>query len=292
MSSPYSKIFDFRTLPLGQNWLPRLAIYGDFGLTNEESLPNLSKDVEKDMYDLILHVGDISYDLNERETQQGSDFMNSIENIAARVPYMTIPGNHENAENFSHYDARFSMLGDRHDPKHDQPLTNRLNNHFWTADIGPVHLVMFSTEFYYYTQWGWDQIERQFHFLEEDLKRVNENRDLRPWIIVMGHRPLYCIKIGDSSCDVNTFERPDIRQGIHMHYDKRKARQYRLEDLFFKYGVDIQVYGHEHYYARFLPVFNYTIMSDPNSFNPYDNPNGPLHIITGSAVSKFEFLFI
>lgn len=262
-----------------------MALYGDLGLVNDESLPYLSKDVEKDMYDVILHVGDISYDLYEENTKRGSDFMNAIENVAARVPYLTVPGNHEEKDNFSHYDARFSMIGDRHDPRYDQPLAQRLNNHFWTADIGPVHLVMFSSEFYYYTNYGWDQIERQFHFLEQDLKRANDNRSRRPWIIVMGHRPLYCLKIGDSSCDLKNFERPDIRQGIHIHNDRRRPRQYGLEDLFHKYGVDILVYGHEHYYARLLPIYNKVIMNGTDNANPYYNPNGPVHITTGSAVS-------
>ena len=63
--SSWSKVFHFKTLPLGNSWSPRLAIYGDLGFQNEESLPFLSKDVEKDLYDVIFHIGDFAYDLRE-----------------------------------------------------------------------------------------------------------------------------------------------------------------------------------------------------------------------------------
>jgi len=221
--------------------------------------------------------------------------MRSIESIAAQIPYMVCPGNHEKHDNFSHYDARFSMLGDRHAPNLQAPLTHRLNNHFYSVDLGPAHVILFSTEFYYYTNYGWDQIERQYHFLEEDLKRANANRAQRPWIIVMGHRPLYCLKGGheededeDQECNQTTMERPIVREGVHMHNNTHSPLQYGLEDLFYKYGVDLQFYGHEHYYGRLLPLYNSTIKSGTKSTNPYENPTGPIHIITGSAGNKQE----
>lgn len=222
--------------------------------------------------------------------------MNSIESIAAQVPYQTCPGNHEKHANFSHYDARFSMLGDGHRPNHQAPLTQRLNNHFYSIDIGPAHIVMFSTEFYYYTEFGWEQIGRQFAWLEEDLKRANQNRAQRPWLIVVGHRSPYCMKSGKDAeddeeptkeleCDPHLQERPIMRQGIHMHDDPKVPTQFALEQLFYKYGVDIHFYGHEHFYGRLLPVYNGTVRNGTRSANPYDNPNGPVLIVTGSAVS-------
>lgn len=204
--------------------------------------------------------------------------MRSIEKVAAHVPYMTCPGNHERHKNFSHYDARFSMLINK---DVYLPLSKRINNHFYSLDIGPVHIVLFSTEYYYYTEYGTEQIKRQFEFLEEDLTKANKQRNERPWIIVMGHRPLYCLKLGDNSCDHDTMERPTIRQG----FKEGSHLKYGLEELFFKHGVDMQFYGHEHFYGRLLPIYNYTVMSGKDGQNPYHNPRGPLHIITGSAVS-------
>jgi hypothetical protein len=73
--------------------------------------------------------------------------------------------------------------------KHSQEI----NNHFWSYDIGPAHIIAFSTEFHYFPQFGTHQIENQYKWLERDLIEANkpENRAQRPWIITMGHRPLY-----------------------------------------------------------------------------------------------------
>ena len=203
---------------------------------------------------------------------------------------MTLPGNHEMHGNFSHYDYRFSMIGDRYNPKPDAPLTSRLSNHYHSFDIGPAHILMFSTEFYYYTGFGWDQIPRQFEFLEEDLKRAKANRAERPWIIAMAHRSPYCIKMGDGSCDTDTMDRPEIRLGIHMHNNTQEERKYGLEKLFYDYGVDIALYGHDHFFARTLPIYNYTV--DTSAPDPYINPNGTVHIVTGTAVSDLSSLII
>ena len=39
-----------------------------------------------------------------------------------------------------------------------------------SIDIGPVHLISFNSEYYYYVSYGWEQIIRQYEWLEEDLK--------------------------------------------------------------------------------------------------------------------------
>jgi hypothetical protein len=53
----YSKLFAFKALPSGSNFGLRMALFGDMGSTNAQSLPRLLDDVQHDMYDAILHVG-------------------------------------------------------------------------------------------------------------------------------------------------------------------------------------------------------------------------------------------
>ena len=53
--------------------------------------------------DAVLHVGDFAYDLRDDNARFGDAFMNQIQPIAAYVPYMVCPGNHEDAYNFSNY---------------------------------------------------------------------------------------------------------------------------------------------------------------------------------------------
>ena len=59
---------------------------------------------------------------------------------------------------------------------------------------------------------------------------------------------------------------------------------YALEKMFYEYGVDVQLYSHEHQYERFLPIYDGKVLNgteDPD--DPYRNPLGPVHVISGSA---------
>ena len=44
-------------------------------------------------------------------------------------------------------------------------------------NVGPMHVIGFSTEFYYYIQYGYEQIRNQYEWLEQDLKVIDPNRD-------------------------------------------------------------------------------------------------------------------
>lgn len=261
----WSAIFWFTAMKSGTNWSPRFAVYGDMGNVNAQSLSRLQEDVQKGTYDAILHVGDFAYDMDTDDAKVGDEFMRQIETIAAYVPYMTCVGNHENAYNFSNYVNRFSMLNQE----------GNINNHFYSFDIGPAHIIGFSTEFYFFYQYGWTQLVRQYEWLENDLKKANlpENRAKRPWIITMGHRPMYCSTDDSDDC---THKESIIRKGIPI------IKAFGLEDLFYKYGVDLELWAHEHVYERLWPVYDRKVYNGSYDF-PYTNPKAPVHIITGSA---------
>ena len=53
---------------------------------------------------------------------------------------------------------------------------------------------------------------------------------------------------------------------------------FSLEAVFYKYGVDFIVEGHEHSYERLYPVFNETVTQ-----TNYVNPKAPVHFISGQA---------
>jgi len=212
-----------------------------------------------------LHVGDFAYDMDTDNARVGDAFMRQIETIAGYVPYQVCPGNHENAYNFSNYANRFSML---------QP-NGEMNNHFYSFNYGPVHVIGYSTEFYFFVWYGWHQIKYQYDWLEKDLQEANkpENRAKQPWIVVMGHRPMYCSNDDHDDC---TFNESIVRKGIPL------IHAYGLEDLFYKYGVDVEFSAHEHSYERLWPIYDRQVYNGSVEF-PYTNPKAPVHIITGSA---------
>jgi len=60
----WSDMFWFITSPDESTWSPQLAIFGDLGNENAKSLPHLQEEVQRGMYDAILHVGDFAYDMD------------------------------------------------------------------------------------------------------------------------------------------------------------------------------------------------------------------------------------
>ncbi|PAV75955.1 hypothetical protein WR25_13193 [Diploscapter pachys] len=74
---------------------------------------------------------------------------------------MVIAGNHENdGKNFSNFQERFWM-----------PHNGFNDNHFYSFDLGPVHWVGLSSEFYGYDrEYGKESIWTQYNWLNADLK--------------------------------------------------------------------------------------------------------------------------
>ncbi|CAG5135736.1 unnamed protein product [Candidula unifasciata] len=262
----YSNIFSFRTWPSGDNWSPRLAIFGDLGNENPQSLARLEMDAAAGMYDAILHVGDFAYDMEVDNARVGDEFMRQIEPLASRLPYMTCPGNHENAYNFSNYRNRFWMPGDEN------------KQMYYSFTMGPIRFISLSTELIFFLQYGLVPIVEQYKWLERELSEANkpENRAKQPWVITFGHRPMYCSNDDNDDC---THHESLIRVGIPF------LHLLGWEELFYKYGVDIAFWAHEHSYERLWPVFNREVLNGSYD-EPYTNPKAPVHIITGSAGCK------
>lgn len=59
----WSELFWFQTPP-ENNWQPHLAIFGDMGNENAQSLARLQEETQRGLYDAILHVGDFAYDMD------------------------------------------------------------------------------------------------------------------------------------------------------------------------------------------------------------------------------------
>ena len=236
-------------------------VYGDLGTSSksiqfllQEALNRLDK---PDKYEAVFHLGNIAYDLDRGEGQIGDQFLKTIEKVAARIPYMTAPGDRERFNHFIHYAYRFSM------PNLPWPMPT--NNLWYSFDMGLIHFVIYSSEVFFS---GDDSaVESMIVWLKNDLDKANMQRSARPWIIAMGHRPMYC-SIDDANEDCAK---------------KNSLVRTYLEELFNAEGVDLIIAGHYHHYERTWPVYKDHALQ----YN-YKDPMAPVHLTIGSLGSVYR----
>ena len=182
-------------------------------------------------FDAVLHCGDLAYDLNSDGGRRGDRWLNRVQGMAAATPYLVSPGacvvtlalpltwqrcvrrltrapasgNHEVAANFSAFRERFrGMPGAPASALAAAPPGGAASPLYWSLDVGPVHLVSYNTEVYFWPAlYGVASAAAQHAWLERDLAAADANRAAVPWVVVMGHRPMYCVATGaDGKCDV------------------------------------------------------------------------------------------
>ena len=67
------------------NFCPTLiAVFGDMGVQNHVALPKITQDTQSGLINMIIHVGDIAYNMDEQLGVQGDMFMNLIQPVASR----------------------------------------------------------------------------------------------------------------------------------------------------------------------------------------------------------------
>jgi hypothetical protein len=47
-----------------------------------------------------------------------------------------------------------------------------LDNMVYSFNVGPAHIIAISTEFYYFLEYGFKHVVKQFDWLENDLKVI------------------------------------------------------------------------------------------------------------------------
>lgn len=241
-------------------------------------------------YDALLHVGDLAYDLASLQGRRAARYVRMVEPAASRLPYMVAPGNHEWHANFSHYRALFSM-----------PHRQQGSNLFYSFDVGPLHVLLYNTEVFFWPDlFGKAQQRAQHEWMEADLRAANANRASTPWILAAGHRPMYCVQaLSGGRCNAEheasrlglpsfcPHNNPQACRPLHPPGAPGSGPSFPVEHLFYRYGVDVAVYGHVHDYERFWPVFNHTLPSPPGlgglSFGRYINPRATVHVTSGAG---------
>uniref|UniRef100_A0A8R1DG02 Purple acid phosphatase n=1 Tax=Caenorhabditis japonica TaxID=281687 RepID=A0A8R1DG02_CAEJA len=234
----------------------RAAIFGDLSVyKGQPTINQLTSATIDGHFDLIIHIGDLAYDLHDNEGNRGDDYMNAIQPFAAYVPYMVFAGNHESDSHFNQIVNRFTM------PKNG--VYN--NNLFWSFDYGFVHFIALNSE--YYAEDMSAEAQAQYQWLQADLEKTKAK-----WKIVMFHRPWYCSTRDQSGC--NSYSDMLSRKG--------KTGYPGLEKLLHDNKVDLVLYGHKHTYERMWPIYDGVGYKSSDSGH-VKNAKAPVYILTGGA---------
>ena len=235
---------------------PWIGLVADMGVEESSyTISSMASAAQAQSLGLVIHGGDISYADDYLPSENNSyiwiEFMKETENFASTVPYMSCPGNHEAQFDFAAYTNWMRM-----------PHTNSKSPSpfYYSFNYAGVHYLMMSTEH------DFTPGSIQYQWIEKDLEEAFYRRRLGiPWIVVVGHRPLYCSSVTLSRrC---TEEAPKYRQW--------------LEPLLHKWKVDVYLCGHNHQYERSYPVYNMTV-----SAKSYLHPNSTVFIVNGAAGNK------
>lgn len=245
----------------------KFLVFGDFGTGPEikSTIAMLKNEIASESYDAILFLGDMAYDLDDEHGTNGDLFLNCMQPITSRIPFMIAQGNHESSQHDTqdHFVNRFMMPGNS-------------SNHYYSFNAGAAHFMVWTAEFLIEKQ---NELQEELlKFMDQDLKAVN--RSDTPWVVAIGHRPMYC-----SPDYTITGVRSDVPRERHnkdclsQGYKVRKA----FEDVLYNNKIDLGLHGHVHAYERIAPVYqNKTVSSLYDGQHIHLNANAPVTIITGN----------
>jgi hypothetical protein len=263
---------------VGPNITIRFIAYGDLGvlvpfstkLEQQEPSVQTAKWALRDLNGwasqtpLVIHIGDVSY---ARGWGHLWDWFSSmIEPLAVKAPYMIGIGNHEydypnqpwkpDWSNYGKdsggecgipYSVRFHM-------PNDDNIADGIRNLWYSYEYGPVHFIVMSSEHNFLED------SEQYNWLVNDMMNVDRTRT--PWLIFMGHRPMY------TSSD----------EGSEKYLRTHLREIY--EPLLLKFKVDLCFWGHVHQYERTCGMKNFTCAER--------DEDAPVHVVIGMAGNTYQ----
>lgn len=227
-------------------------IFGDLDIQveGEETWQEITSIVNSTDIEAIIHLGDIAYDLSTNYATWGDSYMQAIQPVASQIPYMVTPGNHEADDDYVNYQTRFTMPG---------------NGFYYTWTAGLVRFLSLNTEVFLDGSGG---LPNMLSYIQNTLNRTTSDRQQFPWMVVYGHRPLYCSsKAKAKSCGPESA----ILQGY-------------VENWFKTLGVDLYLNGHVHNYERTTPVYQGNPLNTTTGATYY-NPQATIYVTSGGAGS-------
>lgn len=231
-----------------------ILLFGDLSTAqNGASTWNDIKGIAKNLnVQAMVVCGDMAYDLSSQSSTVGDGFMNDIQPLAQYIPFMVSAGNHETSDNYYNYLTRFDM-----------PNTK----YYYTFTAGLVRFVAIHTEAFLTEV---DMLPDMLPFIQGVLNRSAADKLKYPWLVVFGHRPMYCSS--KAKADACGPEADTLKK--------------YLESWFKQYKVDLYVNGHVHNYQRTAPVYQGKVTSAYDAYaSSYVNPQSTIYVTTGGPGS-------
>ena len=250
-----SKSNYFRTFPAGKLSEPfRIWAMGDFGdfthqnyINNQNAVYAAFKKINKDEdLDLWMWLGDNAYCCGRDEEYQKGVFEYFSQDLFARTPIVSVPGNHE-------YYFKEGSEKTRAIPYFDiisTPVDGEAggvpsgNKAYYSFDAGNVHFISLDSYGLDEGRKLYDRESPQYKWLLKDLEARRAQ-----WTLVFLHHPPYTKRSHDSDFENDLVELRRV-----------------LVPVFDAFKVDLVLSGHSHTYERSYLIQNHTGFSQ--DFNP------------------------
>jgi acid phosphatase type 7 len=227
----------FTTAPPPGQGSVRFIAFGDSGV-GSTAQRQLAAMMTADGFDLAIHSGDVAY--GTREGWGGgthASFDAWVFGVYApwfrSRPFFPSIGNHDDEIAFAQPYRDVFVL-----PENGaSPLYPDHAERFYSFDYGPVHFIALDTELAFSDP---ARRQAQLAWLEADLAATRQ-----PWKIAYFHRPPY---------------------SAGPHHGSDLAVRQAFVPLFERYGVQLVISGHEHFYERTIPWRQYVADGGPVTY--------------------------
>ena len=276
----------FRTAPEGRSAF-RFTSVGDFGCGDtafaKASLNLMATAAQIEQFNPVVHLvnGDLAYANSNQASQPQvwEQYFNNSQLSAANRPWMPTLGNHENEpgngpQGYLSYQTRYAL------PKNH---SGDFEGNWYSFQVGAVLFVMldnndvcYQVDTGTYLGTATNQIltgysgGAQLKWLEKTLKQASVDRSV-DWIVAVMHQPAMSTSDADGS---------DL--GIRQNW----------MPLFYQYGVDFVLAGHDHDYERSYVVNGTdsgTILRPhvvSTAKTSVDSDTGLVHLVIGTGGTK------
>ena len=204
-----------------------VVTFGDHDKNGEDVHAKLSSSY----YDLLILLGDYSYDVYEDFGVRGDDYFEWMEPLMTRAPIILTPGNHENFQKTNFFNQRFMMPGTR------QPEDNNL----FACETKRLQIMGLNLDYLLARPELSQNYQTQIDTVLKDFDERKNNR----FSFYISHRPFHC-KGNYDECNQLASTFPEIEKSLISS------------------EINVNLWGHVHHYERLDAIYNHQKLPKKN----------------------------